>query len=61
VSLAGNGGGSRPSSADLRDVDRGVHSMSSTAMIAPITTIAVAGLVNLAMSFAPNDGPRADR
>jgi hypothetical protein len=57
VSLLGDAG-SLPSSADLRDVDRGVHNMSRTAMIAPMTTIAVAGFVNLAMSLAPNDGPR---
>jgi hypothetical protein len=38
------------SSDDDRDVDLGVHSINRTAMIAPMMTIAAAGLPNLAMS-----------
>jgi len=44
------------SSADDRDVDRGVQSVIRTAMIAPITTIAATGRVYRAMVALPNDG-----
>src|SRR4051812_45004415 len=47
---AGVGAGVLLSSAEDRDVDRGVQSVIRTAMIAPITTIAATGRVYLAMS-----------
>jgi hypothetical protein len=37
---------------ELREVERGVHSMSRTAMIAAMIVIAAAGLPSLAMSVA---------
>jgi len=46
---------SRPAlSDDDRDVDRGVHNVSRTAMIAAMIAIAAAGLPSFAMVVAPS-------
>ena len=42
-------------SIELFEVERGVHNMSRTAMIAAMITIATAGLPSLAISLAPGD------
>jgi hypothetical protein len=49
----GGGGGVAGADASIdddRDVDLGVQSINRTAMMAPITTIAAAGLASLAMA-----------
>jgi len=46
----GGAAGGDASIDDDRDVDRGVHSINSTAMMAPITRTAAAGFPNFAIA-----------